>query len=148
MRNANDRAIPGLPKTMTMKLPPGWFYAALIIVLAAWILHSFLQAMLAACVTAIASWPLYTRFAARLPRRMGRSSRSLIFTLAMTVFVLGPLMFAFGALLTEAHATAVGDRCCGHEGNRRSSGAGERATDRAMARRSLAKSARALPAPF
>ena len=104
MHSAKHRAIPVLPKTMTMKLPPGWFYAALIVVLSAWILHSFLQAMLAACVTAIASWPLYTRFAARLPRRIGRSSRSLIFTLAMTVFVLGPLMFAFGAMLTEAHA--------------------------------------------
>ena len=76
----------------------------LIVVLSAWILHSFLQAILAACVTAIASWPLYTRFAVRLPRRIGRSSKSLIFTLAMTVFVLAPLMFAFGALLTEAQA--------------------------------------------
>ena len=89
---------------MTIKMPPGWFYAASIVILSAWILHSFLQAILAACVTAIASWPLYTRFAARLPRRFGRSSKSLIFTLAMTVFVLAPLMFAFGALLTETHA--------------------------------------------
>ena len=90
--------------TMNIKVSPGWFYGGLIVVLAGWILHSFLQAMLAACVTAIASWPLYTRFAARLPRRIGRSSKSLIFTLAMTGFVLAPLMFAFGALLTEAHA--------------------------------------------
>ena len=60
--------------------------------------------MLSACVIAIASWPLYTRFATRLPRRIGQSSKSLIFTLAMTVFVLAPLMFAFGALLTEAQA--------------------------------------------
>jgi predicted PurR-regulated permease PerM len=88
---------------MNMKLSPGWLCGGLIVVLSAWILHSFLEAILAACVTAIASWPLYTRFAARLPRRIGRSSKSLIFTLAMTVFVLVPLMFAFGALLTEAH---------------------------------------------
>ena len=60
MRSASDRATPVLPKTITVKLPPGWFYATLIVVLAAWILHSFLQAMLAACVTAIASWPLYS----------------------------------------------------------------------------------------
>jgi predicted PurR-regulated permease PerM len=96
-----------LPKTMTVKLPPGWFYVAVIVVLSAWILHSFLQAMLAACVTAIASWPLYSRFTALLPRRIGRSSKSLIFTLAMTVFVLAPLMFAFGALLTEMQALLV-----------------------------------------
>ena len=30
-----------------------------------------------------------------------------MFTCAMTVFVLAPLMFAFGALLTEAHALLV-----------------------------------------
>jgi predicted PurR-regulated permease PerM len=90
--------------TMNMKLSRGWFYGGLIVVLSALILHSFLQAILAACVTAIASWPLYTRFAALLPRRIGRSSKSLIFTLAMTVFVLAPLMFAFGALLTEVQA--------------------------------------------
>ena len=104
MQSVTDRATPVVPKMMPLKLPPGWFYGGLIVVLSAWILHGFLQAMLAACVTAIASWPLYTRFAARLPRRIGRSSKSLIFTLAMTVFVLAPLMFAFGALLTEAHA--------------------------------------------
>ncbi|ACV33502.1 AI-2E family transporter [Accumulibacter sp.] len=104
MRNPTDRETPVPPKTMTIKLPTGWFYGALIVILSAWILNSFLQAMLAACVTAIASWPLYTRFAARLPRCIGRNSSSLIFTLALTIFVLAPLMFAFGALLSEAHA--------------------------------------------
>ena len=104
MGSANDRVMRVPLKAMTIKMPPGWFYAALIVILSAWILHSFLQAILAACVTAIASWPLYTRFAARLPRRIGHNSKSLIFTLAMTVFVLAPLMFAFGALLTETHA--------------------------------------------
>ena len=104
MHPAPTRATPVLPKTMTVKLPPGWFYAASIVVLSAWILHSFVQAILAACVTAIASWPLYTRLGARVPARIGRSCKSLIFTLAMTVFVLAPLMFAFGALLTEVQA--------------------------------------------
>src|SRR5512134_2569017 len=96
-----------LPKTMHVRLPPGWFYAVLIVVLSVWILHSFVQALLAACVTAIASWPLYTWVAARLPSRMGRSAKSLIFTLAMTVFVLTPFVFAFGALLTETRALLV-----------------------------------------
>jgi predicted PurR-regulated permease PerM len=93
--------------TMNMKLSPGWFCGGLIVVLAGWILHSFLQALLAASVTAIVSWPLYVRFAALLPRRTGRSTRSLIFTCAMSMFVLVPLLFAFGALLTEAHALLV-----------------------------------------
>jgi predicted PurR-regulated permease PerM len=89
---------------MKLKLTTGWFYGALAVVLSVWILHSFLEAMLAACVTAMASWPLYTRFEARLPRRMGRSAASLIFTVAITVFVLAPLLFAFAALLTEANS--------------------------------------------
>jgi predicted PurR-regulated permease PerM len=94
MDSANRRTR-ALPRTLYVRLPPGWFYATLIIVLSVWILHSFLQALLAACVTAIASWPLYTRFVARLPPRMRRSANALIFTLAITVFVLTPLMFAF-----------------------------------------------------
>jgi predicted PurR-regulated permease PerM len=89
---------------MNIKLTAGWFYGALIVVLSVWILHSFLTALLAACVTAVASWPLYGRFTRRLPGRMRRSTVSLAFTVAMAVFVLAPLLFAFGALLTEANA--------------------------------------------
>jgi predicted PurR-regulated permease PerM len=81
---------------------PRWLAGALMIVLAAWVLHSFVQAGLAACVTAIASWPLYRRFAARVPQRIGRSTVALLFTCLMTLFVLAPMMFAFGALMTEA----------------------------------------------
>jgi len=102
-----------LPLT-TSRLPPGSLCAALIIGLSLWILHGFLQALLAACVTAIASWPLYVRFGTRLASRMRQSSKALIFTLLMTVFVLAPLLFASGALLTEASALlaqiAVADR--------------------------------------
>ena len=86
---------------MNIKLTAGWFYGALIIVLALWVVHSFIQALLAASVTAIASWPLYARCARRVPR-LRRGAVSLTFTLAMMVFVLAPLLFAFDALLTEA----------------------------------------------
>ena len=61
-------------KVMNIRLPPGSFYALLIVVLSVWVLHSFLQALLAACVTAIASWPLYARFMAALPRRIAPRS--------------------------------------------------------------------------
>jgi predicted PurR-regulated permease PerM len=81
-----------------------WLHTALIVVLSAWVLHSFLEPLLVACVTAIASWPLYTRFAASLPRRVPRSAVALIFTLVMALFVLAPLVFAFGALLAESSA--------------------------------------------
>jgi predicted PurR-regulated permease PerM len=104
MHSATDKPTLVLPRTMQVRLPPGWFYVMLIVILSVWILHSFLQALLAACVTAIASWPLYRQFSARLPTRIGRSAKSLMFTLAMTVFVLTPLMFALGALLTETRA--------------------------------------------
>ena len=89
---------------MNVKITGGRFYGALIVALSAWILHSFFLPLLVACVTAIASWPLYRQFAARLPRRIPRSATSLIFTSLMTVFVLAPLMFALGALLVEAQA--------------------------------------------
>ena len=89
---------------MNVKITGGQFYGALIVALSAWILQSFLLPLLVACVTAVASWPLYRLFVARLPRRMPPSSISLIFTSVMTVFVLAPLMFVLGALLAEAHA--------------------------------------------
>jgi predicted PurR-regulated permease PerM len=83
------------------------FYALAIVALSAWVLHSFFEALLAACVTAIASWPLYARFKAALPWRLGRSGKPLIFTLLMSVFVLGPMLFAVGALLNEARGLLV-----------------------------------------
>ena len=89
---------------MNIKFNAGWFYGGSIVLLSVWVLHSYLEPLLAACVTAIASWPLYKRFAARVLPRVGRSATSLMFTLVMTAFVLAPLVFAFGALLTEAHA--------------------------------------------
>jgi predicted PurR-regulated permease PerM len=91
-------------RALDVRLTPGSFVRALIIVLAAWVLHGFFEAVLAACVTAVASWPLYTRFSNRLPVRRRRSAAPLAFTGLMIVFVLAPLVFAFSALLGEAHA--------------------------------------------
>ena len=89
---------------MNLKLTPGRLLAAAIVVLAFWIVHGFTQALLAAGVIAIASWPLYVAFRARLPRSVGQSSGAAIFTVAITVFLLAPMVFACGALLSEAHA--------------------------------------------
>jgi predicted PurR-regulated permease PerM len=102
MDAASHQRASRIPWTMNVRPSPGWLYGALITVLSVWILHSFLQAVLAACVTAIASWPLYKRFALRVARHAGRSATSLMFTLTMTVLVLAPLTFAIGALVTEA----------------------------------------------
>jgi len=91
------------PRASAFRLTPGSLIRALLIGLAAWILHSFVEAMLAACVTAVASWPLYTRFANHMPMRLRRSATPLLFTCLMILFVLVPLTFAFVALLGEAH---------------------------------------------
>lgn len=93
--------------TLDFKLTPGSFARALIIILAVWILQGFVAAMLAACITAVASWPLYTRFANRMPVRLRRSATPLAFTCLMVVFVLAPIVFAFGALLSEAHTLSL-----------------------------------------
>jgi predicted PurR-regulated permease PerM len=90
--------------TMNIKLTPGRIHGAVIVVVAVWIMHGFLQGLLTACVIATASWPLYARFAARVEPRIGRSATSIVFTVLMTVFVLAPMVFAFWALLTEANA--------------------------------------------
>src|SRR5262249_52077257 len=69
------------------------------------VLHGFLEALLASCVIAVASWPLYCAFVARMPRRMARAPASAMFVVLIALFVLGPLIFAFAALVTEAHVT-------------------------------------------
>jgi len=83
--------------------PKRWFYGALIAALSLWIVHGFLEPLLAACVAAIASWPLYKRFRDGVSPRLGRGMTSLIFTSMISVFVLAPMMFAVGAVLTEAY---------------------------------------------
>lgn len=93
---------------MNFELTPGRLLAAAIVVLSVWIVHGFIEAVLAACVTAIASWPLYAAFRARLPRGVGKGAGAAIFTGAITVFVLAPLVFACWALLVEAHSLLLG----------------------------------------
>ena len=80
-----------------------WVLGALIFAVTVWVLQSFLLPVLVACVTAIATWPLYRHFAARMPARMACSMTPLIFTALVAAFILAPLTFAFGALASEAH---------------------------------------------
>jgi len=88
---------------MHITLTPARILGATIVVLSAWIVHGFIEALLSACVIATASWPLYAWFTARLPRRLASAS-AVMFTCALTVFVLAPMVFACGSLLTEAHS--------------------------------------------
>jgi predicted PurR-regulated permease PerM len=93
---------------MNIKLSSGSLYRAALVVAAAWIVHGFVEALLAACVTAIASWPLYRRFRARCVPRVGSGAAAVVFTLLMVAFVLAPMVFAVSAMLTETHALLVG----------------------------------------
>lgn len=90
-------------RTMDLKLTPGRLYGAAIIALSIWFLHGFVHGVLAASVAAIASWPLYQWFAARVRRHVGRYVTALTFTAIITVFVLAPMAFALWALLSESH---------------------------------------------
>ena len=92
---------------MNFKLTAGSAYAALILAVSAWVLRGFVEALTASCVIAVASWPLYRAFRARMPSAMSAATASLLFTTLISVFVLAPLVFAFVALVTEAHATLI-----------------------------------------
>jgi predicted PurR-regulated permease PerM len=88
---------------MNSKLTAGWVYGPAVVLLALWILQSFLLPILVACVTAAASWPLYRKLAERLGGDVKQSLTALMFTALITTFVLAPLAFSFGALATELH---------------------------------------------
>lgn len=89
---------------MDLKLTPGRLYGAAIVALSIWFLHGFVHGLLAASVAAIASWPLYAWFAARVRKHVGKHVTAFVFTAIITVFVLAPLVFALWALLSESHA--------------------------------------------
>jgi len=88
---------------MNVRISTGWYYAALIIALSILVLRSFLPSLLIACVTAVASWPLYERFAISVRPRIGRGATSFAFTMLMACLVLAPMLLATGALLIEAN---------------------------------------------
>jgi predicted PurR-regulated permease PerM len=93
---------PPIANMLPFKLTPGRILAFTLAVISIWVVHGFLEAILAACVVATASWPLYARFAARLPRGTARAAAPVLFTCGVTIFVLAPLVFAGWALLAEA----------------------------------------------
>lgn len=87
---------------MDMRLSPRRVLGTAVLALCLWVLHDFLQGLLAACAIAVASWPLYERFRRRMPGWIGSGAAPLLFTAVVTVFVLAPMLLALGALLGEA----------------------------------------------
>jgi predicted PurR-regulated permease PerM len=89
---------------MNSKPTPGHLLAFALVALSAWVVHDFVDAIAAAIVIAVASWPLYRRFRAGLPRAVGPGTAALVFTMLVALLVLAPLVLAAAALLGEAHA--------------------------------------------
>jgi len=80
------------------------FWAVLVVLLSAWIVHGFFQPLAWAAMLAVATWPIYRRFAAWMPARWASSVTPALFTLLVSALVLAPMGFAFGALAVQAQS--------------------------------------------
>lgn len=89
---------------MTFDFSARWFWAALVVLLAAWIIHGFFQPLAWAAMLGAATWPIYRRFAAWMPSRLASSVTPAVFTLLVLAFVLAPMVFAFGAVAVQAQS--------------------------------------------
>jgi len=90
--------------TLSFDLKARWFWAALVVLLSAWIIHSFFLPLAWAAIIAIATWPIYQRFASRMPSRMASNATPLIFTILVSSLVLGPMVFAFGSVAVQVQS--------------------------------------------
>jgi len=81
-----------------------WIAAALIAGLSIAILWSFLKVLLWAAIIAVATWPIYGRFARRMPSSMASNVTPLLFTVLVALVVLGPPSFAFATLASHAQS--------------------------------------------
>jgi predicted PurR-regulated permease PerM len=79
-----------------------WLWAAVVVLLSAWLIHGFFQPLAWAGMLAVATWPIYRRFAAWMPSRMASGITPAVFTLLVAAFVLAPMAFAFGAVAVQA----------------------------------------------
>ena len=79
-----------------------WIAGALIAGLSISILWSFLKVLLWAAIIAVATWPIYRRFARHMPSSMASNVTPLLFTALVALVVLVPPLFAFGTLASHA----------------------------------------------
>jgi predicted PurR-regulated permease PerM len=97
-----DEQKQGRTHTLKLQFNTRWVWAGFVLLLSVWVLRSFLEPLLWAAIVAVASWPLYRRFARSLPGWMASSVTPALFTALVGLFVLGPILFAFGALIAQA----------------------------------------------
>jgi predicted PurR-regulated permease PerM len=100
----NKEANRGPGFTLNLDVSARWFWVALVVMLSAWIIHGFFQPLAWAAMLATATWPIYRRFAAWMPSRMASSATPAVFTLLVLAFVLAPIVFAFGAVASQAQS--------------------------------------------
>ena len=81
-----------------------WIAGALIAGLSIAILWGFLKVLLWAAIIAVATWPIYRRFAHRMPSSMSSNVTPLLFTVLVALVVLGPPSFAFATLASHAQS--------------------------------------------
>ena len=81
-----------------------WIAGALIAGLSIAILWGFLKVLLWAAIIAVATWPLYGRFAHRMPSSMASNVTPFLFTVLVALVVLGPPSFAFATLASHAQS--------------------------------------------
>jgi len=92
--------------TLKLQWRAGWIAGALVLLLCFWILRSFIAPLAWASIVALASWPVYRRFANLMPGRCASSLTPLLFTAVVSLSVLGPVVLAFGALVVQAQSWA------------------------------------------
>ena len=92
--------------TLKLKWGAGWILSALILLMSLWVLRSFAAPLTWAAILAVASWPTYRGFVNRLPAKWAPIATPALFTALMVLLVLGPMTFAFIALMTQAQARA------------------------------------------
>jgi len=79
-----------------------WLVTGLALAFALWLLRSFLVPMAWSFMLALATWPLYRRFAARLLPLFGSTVTALLFTALVSLFLLGPFVFALITIAEQA----------------------------------------------
>jgi predicted PurR-regulated permease PerM len=78
----------------------------LLLLLGAWLLHSFLALLAWAVVLAITTWPIYQRLLHSKQLRAKAVWSSVILTLLMAAIIIAPLTYGLSRLLTEAQSLA------------------------------------------
>jgi predicted PurR-regulated permease PerM len=83
-----------------------WVFGTSVLLLALWLIHSYLAALAWAGVIALASWPLYRRFEHCLTAKVRRLA-PLLFTLLVALLFIAPLIYIFYIIGHEAGLFAM-----------------------------------------